>query len=279
MRVLALPGGGFKTAFQLKIIEHLLQEEPWDLIVGISGGSINGCLAAQKDIQLMMDLWEGINDKCSLFGIGGFLAFDLWRGKALYSLKPVEKKLKEHVSLSKLKIPFGAGVTIRATREYRTIWSKDCKTDEELHNSILGSSAICGFMDGKTMKIDGKDHILQDGGHAKIIPRFPLEATHVTVVFSDAITQEKVRETQIKNNLISNIEWSMDVLEDNRRIDEVFWLKQMAETREIRIFAPETPIGGRFEASREIIRRRMKLGEEALKHPLIFDGKGQLNEC
>lgn len=271
MRVLLLSGGGMKGAVQLPIIEHLMSTERFDLILGVSVGAINGVLAAQGDIETLKKIWADIDDHNSLFGVKGFLNFAAHRNKGLYSLSPVEKKLQEHVRLDKMITPFGVGVTVRATREYKTLLAKyDLTNNKELHAGILASSAISGFMEGYEIDIGGKDRLCFDGGHRHVLPLPPAGATDITAVFCDKITQDHVGEKKIENKLLQNVEFTLDALEDRNRIEDFNLLKTLTGVK-VRVFAPAKSTGGTFDAKQETILTRIEQGKEALKNPIVWE--------
>jgi hypothetical protein len=273
MRVLCLSGGGFKGALQVPIIIELMARHDYDLILGVSVGSINGVLAAQDDLDVLKEFWDALDDKSPLFGVKGFLSPAVHRWKALYSLNPLRRHLEEHVSLAKLKINYGCGIVLkegmRESREYITALSENMGSDKELHEMIVGSSAIAGFMEPGEWNVDGKDRLLFDGGHLHVLPKPPKEATIIDAVFCDLLKPNRRRAN--KNNLIDNILWGMDTLEDKNRIADFEDLKVLAESGvKINVYAPHRSPGGRLEANQDIIRYRYKLGRRALKNPIIL---------
>lgn len=68
--VLVLSGGGFLGAYEVGAINYLNQnwtqitgkqgEMKFDIVAGVSVGSLNGVLVAQNKLELLNDLWDGI---------------------------------------------------------------------------------------------------------------------------------------------------------------------------------------------------------------------------
>lgn len=271
MRVLALSGGGFKGAFQVPIIEHLIARNSYDLILGVSVGAINGALAAQNDIAVMKEFWHSIDCKTPIFGIPGFLSFAAHRGRGYYSLKPIRKHLEAHVSLEKLQVKFGAGVVARENGEYYTLYSDHMKTDKQFHDSIIASSAIAGLMEPMIMKVDESmpPMILCDGGHRNVLPDYPIETTHVDAVFCNPIVSERKSRSQV-DRILEAIAWGMDIQMEAYAFADFERLKVLAEAGVLtaNVYAPDTQVGSLLSADAETLKERMKQGKAAIKQPI-----------
>lgn len=273
MRVLCLSGGGFKGAFQVPIILDLVSKYDYDLILGVSVGSINGAMAAQDKLDVLQQFWDDLDDKSALLGIKGFLAPAVHRWEGIYSLNPLRKHLERNVSLQDMKTGYGCGIVLKEglgkRREYRTVLADDLSFDRELYEYIVGSSAIAGIMEPAKIEIDGLERIVFDGGHLHVLPPPPAEATIVDAVFCDMLKSNRAREN--RKGLVDNILWGMDTLEDKNRISDFEDLKVLAESGvKVNVYAPHRSPGGRLDASAESIKFRFKLGKRALKNPIIL---------
>jgi predicted acylesterase/phospholipase RssA len=271
MRVLCLSGGGFKGGFQVPIVEYLMSKHYYDMILGVSAGSINGVCAAQYDLELMRQFWESIDDKSSLFGVKGFLRFAAYRGRGWYSLAPLQKHLKEYISLDKLKVPYGAGVVARETSEYHTLMSTEMSKDSRLHKAVRASSAIAFLMEPEIMRIGNNDKpvTLCDGGHIHVLPTPPDDAEHVDAVFCNPITHDHHKRTAI-DKIFDAFFWLINMQLDTNAVNdfEALSTRCMYTNLTATVYAPEKSLGSLLDTKQSTIQERMKKGEEALKNPI-----------
>ncbi len=270
MKVLTLSGGGFKGAFQVPIIKELLKQEQFDLILGVSVGAINGCLAAQDDLDVLDRFWDQINDRCGYNGVSGFLSLSAHRGKGFFSLRPLEEKVKKFISLDKIKTPFGCGATIREEKRYLNLYSNDMKSDKELHDAIIGSSAIAGLMEPKVAKINGERVTLSDGGHIHVLPLPTESALEITAIANFPLTNKKVCTRKV-DGLFESISWAFEMsLEASHHLDLEILKGFSNKGASIKIFAPEKDLGSLIGASKEDIEERMQHGLEMFKKPIFL---------
>lgn len=102
-----LPGGGARGAVQVGMIKKAVKTIGWpDCIIGTSVGSLNGSLAACKNILPLEKVWRSIESPKDIYGNR---AYTDWLSKALffinssfYHIKPLQKLLDEHLDLDKL---------------------------------------------------------------------------------------------------------------------------------------------------------------------------------
>ena len=93
---LVLSGGGFKGAFQVGALEHLMQQAPadkplhFDLIAGISAGSINGALLAANRFEQLKEYWLELRDHPEIIYTSDFIDTD---GKFNLSIDGLRKVL------------------------------------------------------------------------------------------------------------------------------------------------------------------------------------------
>jgi predicted acylesterase/phospholipase RssA len=122
---LVLQGGGALGAFELGVIEYLLDNRiTLDVVSGVSIGAINATVLAGSrradPREELRGLWEDLttpafpppfdlaNGKVSLFGNSGMYAprvdyLNLWRWTSLYETGPLRLTLERHVDFEKLK--------------------------------------------------------------------------------------------------------------------------------------------------------------------------------
>lgn len=271
MRVLALSGGGFRGAFQVPVIEYLLNLYQYDLILGVSVGSINGALAAQGDLDIMHKFWESIDCKNPIFGVPGFLSFAAHRGKGLFSLKPVRDKLEQYVSLDKIKIPFGAGVVARETGHYYTLLANKMKTNKELHDAIIGSSAIAGLMEPVIMDLEDTNRpmIISDGGHRNVLPEYPPETTHIDAIFCNPLTPDRRKRAQV-DRIIEAAAWAFDIQMDSYTFADFEKLQLLCSAGNMtaNVYAPNVSIGSLLTSDADTLKQRMYQGICAINRPI-----------
>ena len=98
MKILVLSGGGSYGAFEVGVVSNLIEKNlgGWDLITGVSAGSINACYLStvpkeeeKNNIEIFKNLWLNIKDK-DIYKPDFFL-----NGLSVYNTKPLEKKLDE----------------------------------------------------------------------------------------------------------------------------------------------------------------------------------------
>jgi predicted acylesterase/phospholipase RssA len=97
-KILVLSGGGSYGSFEVGVVSNLIEKGlgGWDLITGVSAGSINACYLStikkedeKENIPIFKNLWLNIKDK-DIYKPDFFL-----NGLSVYNTKPLEKKLDE----------------------------------------------------------------------------------------------------------------------------------------------------------------------------------------
>ena len=102
---LVLSGGGFKGAFQVGALEHLMQQAPtdhplhFDLIAGISAGSINGALLAANRFEELKNYWQELRDHPEIIYTSEFISAD---GKFNVSIDGLKKLLLDGFTAPKV---------------------------------------------------------------------------------------------------------------------------------------------------------------------------------
>jgi len=266
MRALLLSGGGFKGAFQLPILEHLMSKHEYDVILGVSVGSINGVLAAQHQLSTLRHIWERMDDPDPIDGIRGFLSVAVQRWKGLYSLNPLRRQLERTVDPSKFIVKYGCGYVVRQTGEYRQPVFGEHDSPAVIISSIIASSAVAGIMEPEMVGSE----LRSDGGHLHPIPLPPddKDITDIDVVSCHPL--EHHYSTGEVNGLFDALDWAFEIQMASQSRADIEALSQLAESegKSITVYAPSKPLGGMLQASRKVIQARMAAGLEAVKHPI-----------
>lgn len=240
MRALILSGGAFRTAVQLPIIERLNIQHEYDLIHGDSAGSLNGVMLAQDKLTKLRNMWESIND------ITSFLTPRwLWPFNGLYSMKPMRRRIERLIDLADIKTPFATGVISLTDKQYYSLQTTEMTTNKELWDAIEASCAIYGLMVSPELIINNQVHLGSDGA------------------FSDEPTPLRKQFTHI--DLVTCIPYS-HTTKAARNIQGI--RARSSQDIEITLYAPLAGAGSRLEVSKKLTQQRIRLGEEALLHPI-----------
>lgn len=265
-RALILSGGSFRGAVQIPVINYLKQEHDYDAVFGVSVGAINGSMFAQDDLDTLTKMWHEVD------GIKGFLSLKWYFPfQGLFSMKPLRKKIESFVDLSKIKIPFSSGVVSFTDGEYYSLSTEKMTTNKELWQAIEASSCMSGIMVPPEITINGEKHIGADGGFRNIIPvpkktRFDF----VDIVACTPLDRMKMKKEKYYHRDICNTAMrAIEVFEDENFDKDVLELKN-TQHGIVRIFTPDEYPGSPMEAGKDVIDFRFKLGEKAIKNPLII---------
>lgn len=206
-RALVLAGGGARGAYQVGMLKELVinQGLNFDVIRGVSVGALNAAFLAQASMQgdalsnlrscvvEMEKIWtieiEG-NDSVyeeRLGGIAGIVA----GADSLYSLDPLKKLLKKHLSIKVLRNSgrdFAVGTVSLVTGLYATANPQDALFMEKL----LGSASIplvFPFVNVKQIK-----EVFVDGGVRNITPLgevFDTKPDEIYVLLTSRLLRDK----------------------------------------------------------------------------------------
>lgn len=149
--VLALEGGGDKGAYQAGALKGLVahaNDTKWDIITGISVGSLNAAAMAIYDLgdeheatDFLLKQWRLIKGHGDIYQNwwGGPL-YGLFAKTSLYDTSPSHKLLDQVIHDSELKRKFVLGATDIKTGIYKT-WDEESLTREDFKLAILSSGA------------------------------------------------------------------------------------------------------------------------------------------
>jgi predicted patatin/cPLA2 family phospholipase len=156
-KILALSGGGDLGAYQAGAISGLVNNLPpeevkWDVVSGISIGSLNGIMVAVNEIgnevdmaKKMLEEWRQIDGTNAIYEnwwLGGVVRGLLYES-GLYNTSPgydfVRNVLKKH---SGLKREIVLGATDVKTGGYKIFRNQDLKNDEDIVQAGMCSAAF-----------------------------------------------------------------------------------------------------------------------------------------
>ena len=154
-RALVLSGGGAKGAFQMGAIEYIQQEQPsyfdFEIVAGISVGSLNGVMIAQKKFAELQKIWNTIdNDKVytgqmptTFVSYVWLITRILFGQRSILGFDPLEKMLKENTSLSEIRIDYRCGFVSLVTGNYVPCKHSEFGNDDaNFRKAILASSTM-----------------------------------------------------------------------------------------------------------------------------------------
>jgi len=181
---LVLAGGGARGAFQVGMLETLVNDQGLDfqIIRGVSVGALNAAFLAQASIgqtpaeslanlqaqvQQLVGIWtQEISGNHDVYAErpGGVAGFALG-ADSLYSLEPLKRLLARYLSNDRLR-DSGRNFTVGAVSLVSTFYKQYGPDDPDFVQKILASSAIPTVFPF----VDTGDDILVDGGVRNITP-------------------------------------------------------------------------------------------------------------
>lgn len=147
-KALVLSGGGAKGGFQVGALKAYLEKYgnlDFDIISGVSVGSLNGCLLAMGKYDVLVDIWSKITQR-DIFTKYSILKV-IWnvlikRKNGAYDNAPLLRILEKHITLADLKTEFIFGVVSLYDGKYYSLSSNDFDDDNEFRKAILASSTM-----------------------------------------------------------------------------------------------------------------------------------------
>jgi len=103
---IVLSGGGAKGAFQVGVLDALIQDKKvnFNIAVGTSTGAIQAAAVAQDDIPRLIQFWTSIKKPDDIYRKRGGLLLDIIGGKpSLYTTAPLQALLRQSVDDQKIK--------------------------------------------------------------------------------------------------------------------------------------------------------------------------------
>jgi NTE family protein len=168
-----LSGGGAKGAFQVGVLDELVVQRgvPFDIVAGVSTGSIQALGVAQDDVPGLVQRWLGIRGNKDIYTerplgvVGGLLGED-----SIYDTKPLRRLIRGFADDARLQASgrkLLLGVVNLGTGQFRTI-------DENvpgIADWVYASCAMPLFFDPLLTKAaDGTKEQWVDGGVRNVTP-------------------------------------------------------------------------------------------------------------
>ncbi len=308
-RAVVLSGGGAKGAFQfgaLRYIEKILKTENpgynFDIIAGVSVGSLNGVMLAMDKYDELENLWNTITDEDIYTGSMKVLPvfFRVLFGKrSVLGNKPLEKLLDKHVRLEDIKSSkhdFIFGVVSLITGEYSSFRASDFVDNVNFRNAILASTAMpviwepvqqIRVNDESKMK-DMLDHVeLVDGGLRNVSPLgdiIDLNPDEIIIINCSSVKMKT--QADAAKNIIKIAERSLTEIALNeifrsdirQFLDINAIIKQFPEGAEAKkekggffkyfnsiLIEPGEDLGDTLDFSQNEIQRRIRIGYDTAK--------------
>lgn len=272
MHVIVHQAGGLKGAFGAPILTALVEQRKPDYIFGASVGALNGVLVACGRSALLKEQYMAIDDINYLDGITGLFTPAFFNGKGLLSTAPIRKKIERFTSLNELSIPFGCGAVARENKEHVMFLSENMKSDTELYDAVQASISIAFLFEPVKFRHEGKMRTWSDAGHKHSIPRIPddivRKITEIDVILCNPIRPDEDEMTKV-DGLAASLSWILDM--DTVAIQAADMRTYMRYARggiDVRVYAPPEGFGSTFQADKKSIRRRWKMGEDMIGHPI-----------
>lgn len=284
-----LSGGGSRGAYQIGVWKALT-ELGWefDMVVGVSVGSLNGAMVVQNQQYLAENLWRDLEtdhifDVASDAQTADFaLEFIKQGGAGSHGLKKfVDSYIDDHV-IRESKIDFGLLVVEFPSMTPHYLWKKDIPKGK-IGDFVMASSSA--FPAIQAYDIDGKKYI--DGGFEDVMPihmAVKKGATDIVAVYLQAIgkfeREKELASAKGLNLTLIEPKWDLGnfLLFDKANTARIMRLGYADAMKAFGVYDGEayTFIKG------EIEKRHLKGAEAAAKifelDPLILYGKNTLLE-
>lgn len=304
-RALVLSGGGAKGAFELGALEYIQKEQPsyfdFQIVAGISVGSLNGVMIAQKKFPELQQIWTDIsNDKVYTGSMpANFLQY-LWLlirivfgRRSILGIEPLTRLLKKNACLSDVKTDYRCGFVSLVSGDYVPCKHSDFGNDDDnFRKAILASCTMpIIWTPVNEVKIGSASHKeLVDGGVRNVSPlKDVLVDDPDEIVIINLSTKTTLNDDKAGNSIFRIFKRSLTEI----TINEIFRedieefvktnsiVKQCAEkgvvvyrddahTQPYKYFnaiiiEPGNDLGDALDFSKERVEERRKLGYEAAK--------------
>jgi predicted acylesterase/phospholipase RssA len=226
-KILVLSGGGSHGSFEMGVVSRLIQDDKggWDLITGVSAGSINGSylcsIDKKREKEFIKDfkvLWSNLKNKDIFEGEYFF------NGLSMYNSNKYKAKLEEIFQDKLPKRPLIISGTSLNTSKSKIFNFKDIKTYGFV-DPIMCSSSVpivfqpYNFLDD--MFVDGglTSNVLLVEAINYCLKYFPKETIHIDVIIctkfieTEKIDKDKFHFNNLIQRLISIVEQEIEYFE------------------------------------------------------------------
>ena len=302
-RALVLSGGGAKGAFQLGALEYIAHHKPsyfdFQIIAGVSVGSLNGVMLAQKKFEILKQIWDNVSNEQIYTGSipRGILQYILLVIKILFGrrsilgIKPLISQIEKHVNVADVATDFRCGFVSLVSGEYVPCNHLSFGSDNEnFRKAILASStmpviwepvdeikigteAFQGSVDGGVRNVsplkdvinDQPDEIIVINCNTKSIDPQPDSAKNIFKIAGRALTDITINE--IFRDDIEEFVKTNSIVKQCADQDVVIY--RDAEKTEPYLYfnsiiiEPLTSLGDPLDFSKESVEKRRRLGYDA----------------
>lgn len=288
---LVLSGGGAKGIFQMQAVKELLEAGiTFDVISGVSVGSLNGSLLATDQFDDLEKLWLSIEEK-DVFERPGIMKllyayakYKMGMGEpvlSIYDTTPLKKLLSIYLGKKPTNVPFYAGRVNINTGFYEsaTSWFS-------LPDTVLASSSIPVIFQPVSSR---SGEYLIDGGVRNISPISEVmkyEPDRIFIITTEPLKPpfEKHKVKDIVDIAEKTIGVMLDEIfnEDIKRFMDINHLVKQCPEKELVnrngkrlkyfesvIIDPHISLGNGLDFSRDSLERRRKHGSVRAKRELL----------
>lgn len=258
-KALILSGGGSKGAFQIGVLESLLQKHTFDLICGTSVGAINGWMISQNKLQELKKFWLNIRKRSDILKINYQSAFKLFSKEPLsiFNLNIIKDLMN---SVGEKFIP-QTGLIVGATNLETGEYTEADQDNPDLFDFVIASASVPIVF--PPVKINGSTYV--DGGlrnNTPLMAAIKTGADEIHVVLNDKMyTQRTGSYTSIIDVTIRSYEIMVDNL---LRKDVKLCLdrNRLPQYRVIvlKIYEPEEQLGSFLDFSGNAIHKAIEMG-------------------
>ncbi len=241
-RALVLSGGGAKGAFELGVVDYLVNDRGiyFDVICGVSTGALNASFLSQgkgydglkEKLEQLKQIWFSIESDDDIYLRR--LDWNFFRLVALYDNSPLKEKIQKNLNEKEIKdsgVQFRIGVVSLNTGEYIAV-NQDSPSLKEF---VLASTAIPVIF--SPVRHKGKLYV--DGGVRNITPlqdafkalkELPEKdgTDEVYVVLSSPLSIKKVS-TSETDNILEILKRSVEIMTTEIYIEDLKYATEINE--------------------------------------------------
>ena len=290
---LVLSGGGAKGAFQVGA-ERILREVHgfrWERIFGVSVGALNATLLAQHAFKELNDIWVNIKETDVYRKFPWpvvALRLGLFRKLGLYDDSPLRDFIQRHASGRRFVVPAHVGRVSLVSGNYELVPSS--KEEREFLDAVWQSATMPVIWEPI-----GRDAIV-DGGLRNVTPlgdALEYGPTEIVVIACSSPKLEPVKppanildvakraltDITINEILLNDVEFFVRINDMVRQAYEAGITLQRPDGSTYRycritVIEPAMALGDTLDFSPEIIRMRMRHGEEMARSAMQPTGVG-----
>lgn len=261
-KALILSGGGSKGAFQVGVLESLLQRHTFDLICGTSVGAINGWMVAQNKLPELKNFWLNIKKRSDILKLNYKSAFKMFSGEPLsfFNLDIIKNLMnsvgKEFAPQTNLIV----GATNLETGEY----TEANQNDPNLFDFVIASASVPIVF--PPVKINGATYV--DGGlrnNTPLMAAIKAGAEEIHVILNDKMyTKRNGSYTNIIDVTMRSYEIMIDNLlrKDVKLCMDRNYLPQYRVIN-LKIYEPEEQLGSFLDFNKKTIDKAIEMGIKA----------------